>query len=129
VAAPAGWYRDPDDQAMLRYWDGSQWTSDRQSTAETTATRSDNADISGIQVARLDGGSGSIDLRDEAVVLTWPDKWSLHSDRKAASPRTIPLSAIRDVEVIQKVTGNSLRVHLHGEPSDAKNVRECRVSP
>ena len=24
--APAGWYSDPWEQAVLRYWDGSQWT-------------------------------------------------------------------------------------------------------
>jgi len=26
---PAGWYPDPDDAALQRYWDGEQWTGDR----------------------------------------------------------------------------------------------------
>lgn len=26
----AGWYEDPEDGAQLRYWDGTQWTADRQ---------------------------------------------------------------------------------------------------
>ena len=26
---PAGWYPDPDDAALQRYWDGGQWTGDR----------------------------------------------------------------------------------------------------
>jgi hypothetical protein len=26
---PAGWYEDPDDGALQRFWDGSRWTSSR----------------------------------------------------------------------------------------------------
>ena len=26
---PAGWYEDPDDRALQRFWDGSRWTSSR----------------------------------------------------------------------------------------------------
>ena len=26
---PAGWYEDPDDAALQRFWDGSRWTSSR----------------------------------------------------------------------------------------------------
>jgi hypothetical protein len=26
---PAGWYDDPEDASQLRYWDGSQWTDNR----------------------------------------------------------------------------------------------------
>jgi hypothetical protein len=26
TAPPAGWYRDPNDPALLRYWTGSGWT-------------------------------------------------------------------------------------------------------
>lgn len=27
--AGAGWYYDPDDEAIYRYWDGSSWTDRR----------------------------------------------------------------------------------------------------
>lgn len=27
--APEGWYSDPDDPTLMRWWDGSQWTSHR----------------------------------------------------------------------------------------------------
>ncbi len=30
--AGAGWYYDPDDQAIYRYWDGEQWTEHRSDT-------------------------------------------------------------------------------------------------
>jgi uncharacterized protein (AIM24 family) len=30
VIVEANWYQDPDDQAMLRWWDGSAWTEHRQ---------------------------------------------------------------------------------------------------
>jgi len=26
IGAVAGWYYDPDDQAIYRYWDGQAWT-------------------------------------------------------------------------------------------------------
>ena len=26
---PAGWYRDPDDEALQRFWNGSRWTNSR----------------------------------------------------------------------------------------------------
>ena len=26
---PAGWYEDPDDEALQRFWDGSRWTNSR----------------------------------------------------------------------------------------------------
>lgn len=29
VTAPAGWYPDPDDANLQRYWDGSAWTEHR----------------------------------------------------------------------------------------------------
>lgn len=32
-SVPAGWYPDPDGQAAQRWWDGSQWTNDRQGGA------------------------------------------------------------------------------------------------
>jgi hypothetical protein len=28
-APPAGWYEDPDDGALQRFWDGSRWTNSR----------------------------------------------------------------------------------------------------
>ncbi|MGH1489218.1 MAG: DUF2510 domain-containing protein [Acidimicrobiales bacterium] len=30
--AGAGWYYDPDDQAIYRYWDGQAWTEHRSDT-------------------------------------------------------------------------------------------------
>jgi hypothetical protein len=30
--AGPGWYYDPDDQAIYRYWDGAQWTDHRSDT-------------------------------------------------------------------------------------------------
>ena len=32
-----GWYEDPDDHQLQRYWDGTQWTSDRRRMADPTA--------------------------------------------------------------------------------------------
>ena len=31
---PAGWYEDPDDGALQRFWDGSRWTSSRMPRTE-----------------------------------------------------------------------------------------------
>ena len=31
---PAGWYEDPDDAALQRFWDGSRWTSSRMPRTE-----------------------------------------------------------------------------------------------
>ncbi len=30
--AGAGWYYDPDDEAVYRYWDGQEWTGHRSDT-------------------------------------------------------------------------------------------------
>ena len=30
--AGPGWYYDPDDEAIYRYWDGSRWTEHRSDT-------------------------------------------------------------------------------------------------
>ena len=30
--AGPGWYYDPDDQAIYRYWDGARWTDHRSDT-------------------------------------------------------------------------------------------------
>ncbi|MEM7323945.1 MAG: DUF2510 domain-containing protein [Actinomycetota bacterium] len=32
VNAGAGWYYDPDDEAIYRYWDGTAWTEHRSDT-------------------------------------------------------------------------------------------------
>jgi len=29
IDAPSGWYFDPDDEAIYRYWDGHAWTMHR----------------------------------------------------------------------------------------------------
>lgn len=33
---PAGWFPDPDDPTMWRYWDGERWTSQRSPRGQTT---------------------------------------------------------------------------------------------
>lgn len=33
MSTPAGWYDDPEQQGQQRYWDGSQWTDQRQPAA------------------------------------------------------------------------------------------------
>ena len=33
----AGWYPDPTEPSVLRYWDGVQWTTDMQPAPETAA--------------------------------------------------------------------------------------------
>jgi len=32
--APAGWYVDPDDEALQRFWNGSRWTNSRMPRGE-----------------------------------------------------------------------------------------------
>jgi hypothetical protein len=34
----AGWYDDPDDARLIRYWDGERWTEHRRPAAETVLT-------------------------------------------------------------------------------------------
>ena len=49
---PAGWYPDPTEPSVLRYWDGTQWTTDMQPAmqpaADIPATRLTNRTALGI---------------------------------------------------------------------------------
>lgn len=40
TSPPAGWYPDPIEPSVLRYWDGSQWTADMQPAPQFTPTSS-----------------------------------------------------------------------------------------
>ncbi len=52
---PSGWYNDPTDQYMYRYWNGSQWT-DQVSSGGTTSTDPNAMDSS---VATVPPGPGT----------------------------------------------------------------------
>jgi hypothetical protein len=36
--APSGWYPDPAGSVLLRWWDGSKWTSQLQAAPSSTGT-------------------------------------------------------------------------------------------
>lgn len=40
--APAGWYSDPDDAALQRFWDGTRWTNSRMPQGEAIPLETDD---------------------------------------------------------------------------------------
>ena len=64
---PAGWYPDPDDGALQRFWDGSRWTSSRMPQTEavpleTAEPKPDEGGRYAGDAAKAEGG----DLRPAA---------------------------------------------------------------
>ena len=43
--AASGWYRDPDDPSLLRFWDGMSWSDHRQSASSSTMTAIERVDL------------------------------------------------------------------------------------
>jgi len=51
--APPGWYADPEHAAVLRYWDGSQWTANRTAAVSPVVALANNMRTASLLVAIL----------------------------------------------------------------------------
>lgn len=45
---PAGWYADPENSALRRWWDGDQWTTDTRAVEVASAPTQSEAEVSSV---------------------------------------------------------------------------------
>lgn len=81
----------------------------------------------------IEGSDGTLTIEEDSVVLEFQG-WRAHSDKKNASPRRIPLSAIASVELHKPgLNGGHLRLVLAGWDDNEKFNRlkslDCLLLP
>ncbi|AZZ49249.1 DUF2510 domain-containing protein [Rathayibacter rathayi] len=100
--APAGWYRDQSDAAVMRWWDGKRFTEARQSARDEDATRQD-----------------AVSVRADGRVLGYLPNASAH---RAALDRVVASEAV-------PVTTARLRVERGEEGLRAQHRRGGETAP
>jgi len=98
---PAGWYRDPDDEALQRFWNGSRWTNSRMPLntgvalegdpePEPVATTTPDAADDGQDAAQLPPAAWYADPENATGMRYWDgDKWTEHrTNYRAEAPAT-----------------------------------------
>ncbi|MDX6582797.1 MAG: hypothetical protein QOI10_1981 [Solirubrobacterales bacterium] len=95
---PAGWYEDPDDGALQRFWDGSRWTSSRMPRNEAVPLEGEElepapstryaSDIPKVEGGGLPAAAWYADPENATGMRYWDGtQWTEHrTDYRAEAP-------------------------------------------